>query len=233
MLLLHGVPAGAALWGPLVERLSGQARVVAPDLPGFGGSAVAGSYELPCMLRWLRALRRTYGLGPQTRVVGQDWGGVLGAATALEQGAAGLVLVSTPLDHAWLGSRLGALPGLSVPLYHLFGGRLYLATAVGAPARGALLRACAPTLARPELPRTMRRIASALRLGELRTLRAALRADGLPVRLVWGERDRMFGPRVARRTARALDAPLTLVPKTGQGLPFERPDAVEAALRGL
>jgi len=38
LLLLHGFPLRASLWAPQIEALGDRYRIVAPDLPGFGGS---------------------------------------------------------------------------------------------------------------------------------------------------------------------------------------------------
>lgn len=39
LLLLHGAGVAGWMWRPVIERLSGQARVLVPDLPGHGGTA--------------------------------------------------------------------------------------------------------------------------------------------------------------------------------------------------
>lgn len=39
LVLLHAFPLSSAMWKEAVVRFSGRARVIAPDLPGFGGSA--------------------------------------------------------------------------------------------------------------------------------------------------------------------------------------------------
>jgi pimeloyl-ACP methyl ester carboxylesterase len=39
LLLLHGLPSSSRMYQPLLERLSGRYRLVAPDYPGFGHSA--------------------------------------------------------------------------------------------------------------------------------------------------------------------------------------------------
>ena len=39
ILLLHGFPSASHMFRDLIPELSGQYRVVAPDLPGFGQSA--------------------------------------------------------------------------------------------------------------------------------------------------------------------------------------------------
>lgn len=233
VLLLHGVPAGAALWGPLLRSPAPGLRWVAPDLPGFGASACSPSLGLPDMARWIGALRAALDLGADTVLVGQDWGGLLAGAAALEQGVRGLVLISAPLDHAWLGARVTALPGLAGPFYHWLGGRLYLASAVGPSHRAALLSACRITLDRAELPWTMRQIAATLKMRQIAKMRHDLKMRQIPTRLLWGGRDRMFPLRVGARTARALGVPLEVVPDAGQGLPFERPERVIAAVQAL
>jgi len=42
VLLLHGAGATARFWKPLADRMSPMFRVIAPDLPGFGGSQMPG-----------------------------------------------------------------------------------------------------------------------------------------------------------------------------------------------
>ncbi|MEU6532958.1 alpha/beta fold hydrolase [Streptomyces sp. NPDC046928] len=37
LLLLHGFPQTSREWHPLIQRLSGRFRVIAPDLRGIGG----------------------------------------------------------------------------------------------------------------------------------------------------------------------------------------------------
>ena len=45
LLLLHGFPASSFMFRELIERLSGQFRVVAPDYPGFGYSEAPSNAE--------------------------------------------------------------------------------------------------------------------------------------------------------------------------------------------
>jgi pimeloyl-ACP methyl ester carboxylesterase len=42
LLLLHAFPLDASMWAPQVDALAGDVKVVAPHLPGFGGSSPAG-----------------------------------------------------------------------------------------------------------------------------------------------------------------------------------------------
>ena len=38
VVLVHGLGVSSRYFGPLAERLAGRMRVIAPDLPGWGGS---------------------------------------------------------------------------------------------------------------------------------------------------------------------------------------------------
>jgi 3-oxoadipate enol-lactonase len=42
LLLLHAFPLDASMWAPQVDALAGEVKVVAPHLPGFGGTSPAG-----------------------------------------------------------------------------------------------------------------------------------------------------------------------------------------------
>ena len=79
VLYVHGVPNTGAQWKSFLERTGG----VAPDLPGFGGSAKPSSfsYSIPGYEAWLRTFVALRGLERFSLVV-HDWGG---AALALAQ----------------------------------------------------------------------------------------------------------------------------------------------------
>ena len=42
ILFLHAFPLDAWMWQPQIDALAGEARLVAPDFPGFGGTKAAG-----------------------------------------------------------------------------------------------------------------------------------------------------------------------------------------------
>lgn len=48
LVLLHGLGTGGQAWKPQVDALSGERRVLAPDLPGFGRSVGPFSFERAC-----------------------------------------------------------------------------------------------------------------------------------------------------------------------------------------
>ncbi len=81
VLLLHGVPETSTCWRHQAAALAVGRRVLAPDLPGLGGSAYTGPYDVPSLVRQLAALVDAEVGGP-VDVVGHDWGGSLALALA-------------------------------------------------------------------------------------------------------------------------------------------------------
>jgi pimeloyl-ACP methyl ester carboxylesterase len=80
IVLLHGLGATNASLLPLVSELAADHRVIAPDLPGFGGSDVPRArYDAPFFAAWLDELLT--GLGVESAVVA---GNSLGGRIALE-----------------------------------------------------------------------------------------------------------------------------------------------------
>jgi pimeloyl-ACP methyl ester carboxylesterase len=82
VLLLHGVPETSSCWGGLAPRLAVGRRVLAPDLPGLGGSAYPGPYDVASLVAQLVALLDEVVPGQRVDVVGHDWGGSLALALA-------------------------------------------------------------------------------------------------------------------------------------------------------
>jgi haloacetate dehalogenase len=82
LLLLHGVPETSTCWAPLASRLAVGRRVLAPDLPGLGGSAFSGPYDVATLVEQLAALVEAEVPGGRVDVVGHDWGGSLALALA-------------------------------------------------------------------------------------------------------------------------------------------------------
>jgi haloacetate dehalogenase len=82
VLLLHGVPETATCWKVLAPRLAVRRRVLAPDLPGLGGSTYSGPYDVASLVGELVALLEAEVPGERVDVVGHDWGGSLALALA-------------------------------------------------------------------------------------------------------------------------------------------------------
>jgi pimeloyl-ACP methyl ester carboxylesterase len=85
VLALHGWPQHWYLWRDVIPRLARHARVICPDLRGFGWSAVpVGGYDRETMARDVLALMDALGL-ERVHVLGHDWGGWIGFVLALRE----------------------------------------------------------------------------------------------------------------------------------------------------
>ena len=74
---LHGFPEGWQSWRPIMELLS-NARIVAPDLRGYGQTEhPADGYDVFTLTDDIRALMETLGIN-RPLLVSHDWGGALG-----------------------------------------------------------------------------------------------------------------------------------------------------------
>ncbi|MEX2289124.1 MAG: alpha/beta fold hydrolase [Mycobacteriales bacterium] len=127
VLLLHGVPETASCWGDLAPRLATGRRVLAPDLPGLGGSTYSGPYDVASLVAQLAGLIETEVPGGRVDVVGHDWGGVLalGLVGARPDLVRRLVVANAPYRE--LPLRALHIPFLALPvvpeLLFRFGGR--------------------------------------------------------------------------------------------------------------
>ncbi len=85
VLALHGWPQHWYLWREVIPRLAPHARVIAPDLRGFGWSGVpAGGYDKETMARDVLTLLDALGL-ERVRMIGHDWGAWIGFLLCLHQ----------------------------------------------------------------------------------------------------------------------------------------------------
>lgn len=117
LLLLHGVPETSSCWRDVAGQLAPGRRVLAPDLPGLGGSTYGGPYDVPALVAQLVALLDAEGL-EQVDLAGHDWGGVLGLALAgLHPGRVRrLAVLNAPYRKAPPVSRAVHLPLLALPV---------------------------------------------------------------------------------------------------------------------
>jgi pimeloyl-ACP methyl ester carboxylesterase len=77
VLLLHGFPEGAFIWDEVMQRLSGVARCVAPNLRGYEGSTAPvgiDAYRAKHLVADIAAMIDALG-APVDLLVAHDWGG--------------------------------------------------------------------------------------------------------------------------------------------------------------
>jgi pimeloyl-ACP methyl ester carboxylesterase len=83
VLLLHGLPNAARMFLPVMERLSTAAYVIAPDLPGFGGSDVLPEPSFPAYGRAISELLDHLAVGPRYIYL-HDFGAPVGFHIAMQ-----------------------------------------------------------------------------------------------------------------------------------------------------
>lgn len=85
VILLHGIPDRADVWTETMARLSPTFHCLAPNLPGFGGSAWPRGFDgtLSRMADWVEAVAEAAGLREPVHLVVHDVGGVFGLAWAI------------------------------------------------------------------------------------------------------------------------------------------------------
>lgn len=130
VLLLHGVPQTSTVWRDVAPALADGRRVLAPDLPGLGGSSYHGPYDVPSVVSQLVALLDAEVGDRPVDVVGHDWGGsvALGFAGIHADRVRRLAVANTVFRHVNL-LRAPHIPFFSLPvapelLFRLGGARL-------------------------------------------------------------------------------------------------------------
>jgi pimeloyl-ACP methyl ester carboxylesterase len=85
VLFLHGVPDSADMWQPIIQRLQGQYRCYAPDLPGLGRSTAPDDFPLTLehMASYIAALVESAGIATPLNLVVTDFGAPYGLSWAV------------------------------------------------------------------------------------------------------------------------------------------------------
>jgi pimeloyl-ACP methyl ester carboxylesterase len=240
VVLLHGWPQHWYEWRDVIPLLAPHARVICPDLRGFGWTDVPeGGYEKDQLARDVLALLDALGLERVT-FAGHDWGAYVGFILALEhpqriESFLALNVVPpwpsrgrrTALD-AW---RLAYMLMLATPRLGRVAGRALARRGLPAEAdafvdrlngrRGRATEQLYRTFLLRELPRLVRGRFSAGRLS-------------VPSRLLFGTRDVVLSARMAKDAAAQTDRlELELVSDAGHFIVDEKPELVADRLLGL
>jgi pimeloyl-ACP methyl ester carboxylesterase len=237
LVLLHGFPLDHRIWQPQLAAVSTAARVLAPDLPGFGSSPPLAA-DPPTMDAYARAvLAWADGLGLRHFILaGHSMGGyvALAAARLAADRLAGLVLVA---------SRAGADSAAARE------NRSKLAAAIREHGAQAAVDAMLPKLLAPgagDRPAPVHDLVRAMMLdqppaGLVPALQAmAARPDStpaledltMPFLILHGAADTTIPPSEAEAMVEAAaNALYVSIPAAGHLPMLEQPTAVNAALR--
>jgi pimeloyl-ACP methyl ester carboxylesterase len=205
LLFLHGWGLTPRSYAAGITRLTAAGvRVIAPCLPGFGGSDGPGLAEVS-MRSYAERVGRlldVLGIEQPVFVAGHSFGGgvAIQLATDRPERVRSLTLVNT----------VGGAPGRRTGMTDTSWLRWAAGTA-GELSGGGLLRA-APALLRDYLPNLLRRpatMALSARLALTASLAGeaqALVAEGMPVLFIWGDRDRVVAPGALAEVVTSLPA---------------------------
>jgi pimeloyl-ACP methyl ester carboxylesterase len=120
LVLIHGMAGSAETWQPIIDRLTENYTVIAPDLPGHGLSdKPRGDYSLGAYASFVRDLMNHFDC-PRATIVGQSLGGGIAMQFAYQhpEFCERLVLVSSGglgEEVSWM-LRLLATPGVEYVL---------------------------------------------------------------------------------------------------------------------
>ena len=220
LLLIHGIAGNLQNWQGVIETLARRYTVIAPDLPGHGGSAPsAGDYSLGALATVLRDLLVALGHERAT-LVGHSLGGGIAMQFAYQfpEMTERLVLVSSgglgPEVSALL--RAAALPGADqfIAATAALGNSIGSKVAHGLGVLGlrastdvAVVAAGYASLVdrdrRTAFLATLRGVISTggqrIQAGDRLYL-----AEGMPVQIIWGERDPIIPVKHARDAQEAM-----------------------------
>jgi pimeloyl-ACP methyl ester carboxylesterase len=256
---VHGLSGSATNWTDLAALLSTRAAGTAVDLPGFGHSRPLASRDYSPAGHADALLCFLAGRGRPVHLLGNSFGGAVALSVAARRPelVRTLTLVSPAMPDLRPHPHRVSDPKLLLALLPLIGKRARAELAAMDPRARAeqVVRLCFgdPTLvpehrmaeaaaeyaARARLAwaqEAAERTGKAMVAGWLRgeSLWSVAARVQAPTLVVWGGRDRLVAPRLARRTAAALRrSRLLVLPGVGHVAQIEAPQTVARAVAGM
>ena len=235
LVLLHGIPTWSYLWTPVLGPLTRCARVLAPDLPGFGFSDKRDTFDrsIACQAELVDAWMERIGV-PSAAVIGHDIGGgvALRLATLFPARVRKLCLINTVCYDSWpieLMLQFGH-PGADRQLSAAMAARLLRQALKGGFARrppAVLLDGLLAPYSTEVGKLSLIRSASALNTNLTTEITSLLPRIRIPTLILWGEDD-VFQP-IAYGERLAWDIPGSQFVRLGGARHFamiDRPRAV-------
>lgn len=233
LVLLHGGSGAWTHWVANVASLAGRYRLLIPDMPGYGTSDGPPETVEDMADEIARGVGALTAPDEPLALVGFSFGSLVAALTARRLGRPlrRLVLVGPGGLGGPTSRSLPMRPWRKLvdPRERHAAHRHNLLTLMLAREDSATPEAVAIHSAAVEAARFNSR-----QLSEEGRLRAALAPGGLPLAAIWGEADPLIRDDLEERieAVRAADpdAPVRMVPGAGHWVPFEAPEAFDAAL---
>ncbi len=246
VLLLHGWPTSSFLWRNVIGAVAERNRVLALDLPGFGRSdkPLDASYSFRFFTRTLDGFLDAVGVDG-TGLAVHDLGGPIGLYWASQhpERLRKLALLNTLVYPqlswaAWLFVIACRTPGVRRLMVNPRGLRRAMRIGVADPSRltEEVFRGVQEPFQTEADRRALIKAGSRLHPGGFREIGAWMPSVRVPVRIVYGQRDRIL-PDVEKTMRRVADdvrsAEVTALPDCGHFLQEERPDEVGRLLGGF
>ena len=239
VVLLHGWPTSSFLWRNVMVPIARRNRVVAPDLPGFGASdkPVDVTYDFELFEETIDGLLAALDI-EETGLAVHDLGGPIGLHWAVNQPArvTKLALLNTLVYPDFSEAVMAFIKACSVPELReqlTSPAGLEAAMGLGLADETNLTDEVVAGVREPFADDDSRRALAAAGIGlpvegfaDIERMLPSLR---MPVRIIYGERDRIL-PDVAQTMARVKSdlpqAEVTALPDCGHFLQEEAPDRI-------
>lgn len=233
----------------IVDKLPA-ARIVMPDLPGFGASGVLpdGQHSVDGYGDWLEALADALGLGPETVLLGHSFGSIVAAHfVASHPGRFARLILVNPISAPALEGPQAILSRVA-EFYYWGSAKLPEAPGTALLRSRAVVRLMSEAMAKTRDSRLREFVHAqhrehfsefASRSSLLESFRSSIShhaaevADRLPlpVLLIAGERDEVAELGDVRRFHRRIpDSRLTVIPGVGHLIHYETPEPAAAAI---
>jgi pimeloyl-ACP methyl ester carboxylesterase len=235
LVLLHAFPLDRAMWRAQLAELPDVARVIAPDLPGFGESSPSGAFTIESAADTVAAFVSALGL-PKVALGGLSMGGYVALAFAREypEKLSVLVLADTRAGIDDTNTRAGREKAIALVNAEgtaaLFAGMLPKVLSEHTHATNPALVERLKLIAARQKPESVAAALAALR--DRPDANPGLKSIAVPTLVLVGEHDAVTPPlSAANLAAQIRGSELVHVPRAGHLASAENPDAFSAAVR--
>jgi pimeloyl-ACP methyl ester carboxylesterase len=235
LVLLHAFPLDRTMWRPQLEGLADVARIIAPDLPGFGASSADPRFEIEGVADAIAEFLTALAL-PTAVVGGLSMGGYITLALARRHAArvSGLILADTRAGVDDSTTRANRTKSIAVAnekgAAALFAGMLPKVLSEHTHASKPDVVASVKAIAAKQSGASCAAALAALR--DRPDGNPGLKAIAVPALVLVGEHDTVTPPLAAANlSAQIRGSKLVHIPDAGHLSNLENPEAFNAAVR--